>query len=97
MNRHKPSVDYLFDSVAQEAGSSAVGVILTGMGADGTKGLKKRKDLGCFTIAQNQETCVVFGMPQAAIKLGAVAKISALYDIADDLVEEFRKQKKKAG
>ncbi len=97
VNRHKPSVDVLFDSVATEAGSSAVGVILTGMGADGAKGLKKLRDLGCFTVAQNQETCVVFGMPQAAIKLGAVEKVSALNDIADILIEEFRKQKKKAG
>lgn len=96
VNRHKPSVDFLFDSVALEAGASAVGVILTGMGADGAKGLKKLKDLGCFTVAQNQETCVVFGMPQAAIKLGAATKVTALNEIADVLIEEFQKQKKKA-
>jgi two-component system chemotaxis response regulator CheB len=96
VNRHKPSVDYLFDSVVAEAGASAVGVILTGMGADGAKGLKKMHELGCHTIAQNQETCVVYGMPQAAVKLGAVTQILPLQGIADELVKEFSKLKKKA-
>jgi two-component system chemotaxis response regulator CheB len=97
VNRHKPSVDFLFDSVAKEAGSSAVGVILTGMGADGAKGLKQMHDLGCFTIAQNQESCVVFGMPQAAIKLGAAEKISSLFEIAEEITKEYSKTRRKAG
>jgi two-component system, chemotaxis family, protein-glutamate methylesterase/glutaminase len=97
VNRHKPSVDFLFDSVAKEAGASAVGVILTGMGADGAKGLKQMHDLGSFTIAQNQESCVVFGMPQAAIKIGAAEKVSPLSEIAEEITKEYSKARRKAG
>ena len=82
VNRHRPSVDVLFESVARYAGGNAVGVILTGMGADGAKGLLTMKQAGAPTIAQDEASCVVFGMPKEAIKLGAADKILPLGDIA---------------
>lgn len=72
VGRHKPSVDVLFKSVATVAGAGATGVILTGMGNDGARGLKMMQEAGATTIAQNEESCVIFGMPCAAIKLGGV-------------------------
>ncbi len=82
VNRHRPSVDVLFASVARYAGANAVGVILTGMGGDGAKELLTMKQAGAFTIAQDEASCVVFGMPKEAIKAGAVDKILPLGDIA---------------
>lgn len=82
VNRHRPSVDVLFDSVAQYAGANAVGVILTGMGGDGAKGMLAMKQAGAYTIAQDEASCVVFGMPKEAIKLGGVDKIFPLGEIA---------------
>ncbi len=87
VNRHRPSVDVLFDSVAQVCGASAVGVLLTGMGADGARGLKRMRDAGACTIAQDEETCVVFGMPREAIQLGAAAHVVPLPLIAHRVVE----------
>jgi two-component system chemotaxis response regulator CheB len=81
VNRHKPSVDVLFRSVAQQAGRNAIGVILTGMGKDGAMGLKEMRDAGCPTIAQDEATSVVWGMPREAVALGAAAHILALQDI----------------
>ena len=72
VNRHKPSVDVLFRSVAKFAGANALGIIMTGMGDDGARGLKEMHDAGAKTIAQDEASCVVFGMPKEAIKLGAV-------------------------
>jgi two-component system chemotaxis response regulator CheB len=72
VNRHKPSVDVLFRSVARIAGANALGIIMTGMGDDGARGLKEMHDAGARTIAQDEASCVVFGMPKEAIKLGAV-------------------------
>jgi two-component system chemotaxis response regulator CheB len=72
VNRHKPSVDVLFRSVAKVAGANALGIIMTGMGDDGARGLKEMHDAGAKTIAQDEASCVVFGMPKEAIKLGAV-------------------------
>lgn len=72
VSRHKPSVDVLFRSVSKYAGSNALGIIMTGMGDDGAKGLKEMHDAGAKTIAQNEATCVVYGMPQEAVKLGAI-------------------------
>lgn len=77
----RPSVDVLFQSVAKTAGAGAVGVLLTGMGADGAQGLKDMHDSGAFTIAQDEKTCTVFGMPKEAIRLGAVDKVTALQHI----------------
>ena len=78
----RPSVDVLFSSVAETAGPSAVGVILTGMGSDGAQGLKKMKSAGSRTIAQDQSSCVVFGMPKQAILLGAASRVVPLDSIA---------------
>ncbi|MBS0182844.1 MAG: chemotaxis response regulator protein-glutamate methylesterase [Nitrospira sp.] len=82
VNRHRPSVDVMFSSVARYAGSNAVGVILTGMGNDGAKEMLTMKQAGAFTIAQDEASCVVFGMPKEAIKAGAVDKVLPLNDIA---------------
>lgn len=78
---HRPSVEVLFNSVARYAGDNAVGVIMTGMGADGAGGLLSMKKAGARTIAQNEKTCVVFGMPKEAIEIGAVDKVVPLQDI----------------
>ncbi len=86
VNRHRPSVDVLFSSVARYAGSNAVGVILTGMGNDGAKEMLAMKQAGAFTIAQDEASCVVFGMPKEAIKTGAVDKVLPLNDIADAIL-----------
>ncbi len=72
VNRHRPAVDVLFRSVASIAGSAAIGVILTGMGNDGAQGMGEMHDEGALTLAQNQESCVVFGMPRVAVESGAV-------------------------
>ena len=72
VNRHKPSVDVLFRSVARFAGKNALGIIMTGMGDDGARGMKEMYDAGAFTIAQDEATCVVYGMPKEAVKLGGV-------------------------
>ncbi len=88
----RPSVDVLFDSVASSAGKNAVGVILTGMGADGAKGLLAMKKGGAHTIAQNEETCVVFGMPKEAIKVGAVDKIVGLTDVPMSIFQALERE-----
>lgn len=82
VNRHRPSVDVLFDSAAECAGRNAVGVIMTGMGADGARGLLRMRQEGARTIAQDEATCVVFGMPREAIALGAVEQVIPLPKIA---------------
>ena len=76
VNRHRPSVDVMFRSVSKYAGDSAVGIICTGMGNDGAVGLLEMKESGAYTIAQNEESCVVFGMPKEAIKLDAAKMIT---------------------
>jgi len=86
VNRHRPSVDVLFASVAQYAGANAVGVILTGMGGDGAKEMLTMKQAGAFTIAQDEASCVVFGMPKEAIKLGGVDKVLPLAEIPAAIV-----------
>jgi two-component system chemotaxis response regulator CheB len=78
VNRHKPSVDVLFRSVAQQAGRNAIGAILTGMGKDGAVGLKEMRDAGCPTIAQDEASSVVWGMPGAAVDVGAAAEVLPL-------------------
>jgi two-component system chemotaxis response regulator CheB len=81
VSRHRPSVDVLFRSAARYAGKNAVGVIMTGMGDDGAKGMLEMKQAGASTIAQDEATCVVFGMPNEAIKLGGVDKVLPLEGI----------------
>jgi two-component system, chemotaxis family, protein-glutamate methylesterase/glutaminase len=78
VNGHRPSVDVLFDSCARQLGVNAVGVIMTGMGDDGARGLLSMRQAGAWTMAQDEETCVVFGMPAAAIKLGAAQEVLPL-------------------
>ena len=82
VNGHCPSVDVLFDSVAKVAGKNALGIILTGMGGDGAKGLKKMKDAGAMTIGQDESTCIVYGMPKVAFDIGAVTYQEKLSDIS---------------
>jgi two-component system, chemotaxis family, protein-glutamate methylesterase/glutaminase len=82
VNRHRPSVDVLFRSVAQAAGKNALGIIMTGMGDDGARGLKEMLTAGAHTIAQDERSCVVFGMPNEAIKLGAAEQVLPLGDMA---------------
>jgi two-component system chemotaxis response regulator CheB len=86
VHHQRPAVDVLFKSTAKYAGANAVGVILTGMGADGAEGLKEMKDAGAGTIAQDEKTCVVFGMPKEAIKLGAADKVLPLDHIANEII-----------
>ena len=86
VNRHRPSVDPLFRSIARVAGSRAIGVMLTGMGADGAEAMLEMKKSGAHTIAQDEATSVVFGMPRQAIALGGVREVLALGDMAQRLV-----------
>ena len=86
VNRHKPSVDVLFRSVAQNAGRNAIGVILTGMGKDGSRGLKEMLDSGSRTIAQDEATSVVWGMPGEAVALGAAEHVLALEVVAGKIL-----------
>lgn len=86
VNRHKPSVDVLFRSTAKCAGKNAVGFILTGMGDDGARGLKDMYDAGSPTVAQDEKSCVVFGMPKEAIALGAANKVLALNQIPQEIM-----------
>jgi two-component system chemotaxis response regulator CheB len=88
VSRHRPSVDVLFRSAARYAGQNAVGVIMTGMGDDGAKGLQEMKEAGATTIAQDEKSCVVFGMPKEAIRLGCVDKVLPLEKIATTVVRE---------
>jgi two-component system chemotaxis response regulator CheB len=81
VNRHRPSVDVLFRTVAKFAGKNATGILMTGMGDDGARGLKEMLDAGANTVAQDEASCVVFGMPKEAIKLGAAKKILPLNEI----------------
>jgi two-component system chemotaxis response regulator CheB len=86
VSRHRPSVDVLFRSGARYAGKNAVGVIMTGMGDDGAKGMREMHDAGAYTIAQDEASCVVFGMPKEAIEHGGVSKIMSLTAIAGEVV-----------
>ena len=82
INHHRPSVDVLFKSVAQCAGRNAIGVVMTGMGDDGARGLRDMHDAGATTAAQDENSCVVFGMPKEAIRLGGVDDVLPLQDVA---------------
>lgn len=82
VNRHRPSVDVLFHSCAETLGHNAIGVILTGMGADGARGMLAMRQAGAHTVAQDETSCVVFGMPREAIALGGAEEVAALDDMA---------------
>jgi two-component system chemotaxis response regulator CheB len=88
----RPSIDVLFQSVAQHAGRNAIGVILTGMGADGAKGMLAMHKNGAFTVAQNEASCVVFGMPKEAIKMGAADKVVSLANIPRIILDTLQHQ-----
>jgi len=90
VSRHRPSVDVLFRSAARYAGKNALGVIMTGMGDDGAKGMLELKQAGAYTFAQDESSCVVFGMPKEAIKLDAVDSILPLDEIADAILKKSR-------
>ena len=91
VNHHRPSVDVLFESTAQHAGANALGIILTGMGNDGTKGMLRMKKAGATTFAQDEASCVVFGMPRCAIEAGAVDKVLPLDRIVPELITTVEK------
>ncbi|MBL8268462.1 MAG: chemotaxis response regulator protein-glutamate methylesterase [Steroidobacter sp.] len=87
VNRHRPSVDVLFRSAAKCAGANVLGIIMTGMGDDGARGLKEMRDAGASTIAQDEATCVVFGMPKEAIRMGGAQRIQALNELPRSMLE----------
>lgn len=89
VNRHRPSVDVLFRSAARYAGKNSIGVIMTGMGDDGAKGMLEMKEAGAFTIAQDEESCVVFGMPKKALELNAVDRVLPLSAIPAAVMREY--------
>ncbi len=92
VHHQKPAVDHLFDSVAREAHRNAVGVILTGMGADGAQGLLEMRRQGAATLAQDEASCVVFGMPKEAIQMGAAQQIVSLLKIPQAILEAFSRK-----
>ncbi len=96
VNRHRPSVDVMFTSVAKHAGGNSIGIILTGMGDDGAAGLLQMKQSGAYTIAQNESTCIVFGMPKEAIQAGAVDVVLPLGDIPNALLRQLREGGRRA-
>ncbi|MCP5329131.1 MAG: chemotaxis response regulator protein-glutamate methylesterase [Steroidobacteraceae bacterium] len=87
VNHHRPSVDVMFRSVARCAGPNAIGVMLTGMGADGAKGMLEMREAGAHNVVQDEQTSVVWGMPRAAANLGAAERILPLHEIADQILE----------
>jgi two-component system chemotaxis response regulator CheB len=94
VNHHRPSVDVLFQSVARSAGRNAIGVLLTGMGADGAKGLLAMREQGAHTLAQDEQTCVVFGMPKEAVRLGAADAVVPIQQIPRAILSFLRKTEK---
>lgn len=90
VNRHKPSVDVLFRSVAQQVGPNALGVMLTGMGRDGADAMRAMRDAGAYNLAQDEASCVVFGMPREAIAAGAVNQVLPLKEIGPQLLAQLR-------
>ena len=95
VNRHKPSVDVLFRSVAQYAGRNAMGIIMTGMGDDGARGLREMHEAGAYTLAQDEATCVVYGMPAEAVKHGGVDRILPLQAISSAIMQGSQTARKK--
>ncbi|VAW68157.1 Chemotaxis response regulator protein-glutamate methylesterase CheB, partial [hydrothermal vent metagenome] len=87
VSRHKPSVDVMFRSVAQNVGPNAMGVMLTGMGADGAQGMLEMKQQGAYNISQDEDSCVVWGMPGSAVKIGAVDKELTLSEIGKEILK----------
>ena len=92
VNRHKPSVDVLFRSVAKHAGPRATGVMLTGMGADGATAMREMRDRGAWNLVQDEASCVVFGMPREAIAAGAANEVLPLDQMARHLLQRVAQQ-----
>ena len=90
VNRHRPAVDVLFHSAAKQAGANALGVILTGMGKDGAQGLLAMRQAGAWTLGQDQDSCVVYGMPREAAQIGALEEVAALRDIGARVLARLR-------
>ena len=90
VNRHKPSVEVLFKSAARVVGPNAIGIMLTGMGADGAKAMREMKDAGAYCVAQDEASCVVFGMPREAINAGAVQEVLPLTKISQHVLDHLR-------
>jgi two-component system, chemotaxis family, protein-glutamate methylesterase/glutaminase len=90
VNRHKPSVEVLFKSAARVAGPNAIGIMLTGMGGDGAKAMREMRDAGAYCVAQDEASCVVFGMPREAIAAGAVQEVLPLNKIAQHVLDHLR-------
>lgn len=90
INRHKPSVEALFLSAAKVVGPNAIGIMLTGMGADGAQAMKVMKDAGAYNYCQDEASCVVFGMPREAIAAGAADEVLPLNQIAAKVLERLR-------
>jgi two-component system chemotaxis response regulator CheB len=95
VNHQRPSVDVLFQSVASNAGSHAIGVLLTGMGTDGAKGLLEMHEKGAYTLAQDEETCVVFGMPKEAIRLRAIDEVLPIHEIPQAIIHFLQTQERR--
>ncbi len=96
VNRHRPSVDVLFQSAAEHAGKNAVGVIMTGMGRDGAQGMLAMKQAGAYNLAQDEASCVVFGMPKEAIAIGATDEVLPLKDLASGVMRHLHAQGSRA-
>ena len=92
VNRHRPAVEVLFDSVVEATGANCSGILLTGMGADGAVALKRMRDAGVFTVAQDEATSVVWGMPGAAVHLDAAEKVLGLDKIARAILQNYQKK-----
>jgi two-component system, chemotaxis family, protein-glutamate methylesterase/glutaminase len=92
VNRHKPSVEVLFRSAARVVGSKALGVMLTGMGADGARAMREMRDAGAYNLCQDEDSCVVFGMPREAISAGAAHDVMPPQAIARRLADRFRRR-----
>jgi two-component system chemotaxis response regulator CheB len=90
VSRHRPSIDVLFRSVATAAGADGTGILMTGMGDDGARGLLEMRQAGARTLAQDEASCVVFGMPKEAIKLGAAQRVGDLDAITTEIVHASR-------
>jgi two-component system chemotaxis response regulator CheB len=90
VNRHRPSVDVLFDSVAEQAGANASGIMLTGMGKDGARGMLAMKKAGAWNIGQDKDSCVVYGMPREAAEIGALNEVASLNEIGPRLMARLR-------
>jgi two-component system, chemotaxis family, protein-glutamate methylesterase/glutaminase len=96
VNRHKPSVDVLFQSASKVIGRNAVGVVLTGMGSDGAKGLLQMREAGATTLAQDERSSIVFGMPKVAAQIGGVQKVCGLDEMAESILQSCRAKSKAA-